>query len=798
MPSTLERESPPRPRLHRGRVRHPAAVRLWHSFLRLTTVIILGGLAAGGWYLAKKGFSRNWRDLVVEELHKRGVEASVRRLTLDPFRGLIARDVRIYDYKRREKTLAVVSEISLDINYAALFHHQPFLNALDIRNGNLTIPLPAAPGQVPNAELKRFRAHVYFPPERIEVSQAEGIFCGIRISASGQLIKRESYRPSESESAEAAAKRLRLLQTLVTALQRFQYPAGPPELQVKFAGDLSQLEDAHVEATLRGNQIARDQYLAHNFYLAGEWKDRTLSIPRVEWNDRTGRLAAAATWSGGNRRADFKLRSSADLKSLLGGFGFDQLLKGINFQSPPQIEASGYANVGADTREMKITGHVAQDNFTYREIPFENFSCDFAWDGERTMLRDIRLRQRGGELSADLLEAPNDFRLNLESTILPSSLSPVAPENLRPFLREWEWQRSPNIHLTIRGTSRDPGTWHGEGTLGLARTRFRGVWMNNASANIRFGDGAIGLENFHVNRDEGSGSGTFFYDDRKHELRLTNVVSTLKPSEAIMWVEPRFWEHVVPYRFRRPPHVTVNGIVQFAGGKQTHLELNVDAPTGMDYTFIDKVLPVEKVSGQLLFTDDRLQILNLKGTLLSGTITGGADISLARNDHHYSANVAVEKIDFPSVTDLYFKYKTSQGALSGKFDFGGASGDKQALRGTGLVRVTNGNVFAIPVFGPLSEVISKMFAGAGYSIAHEANAPFTIKDGVIHTDKLTVQGNLFAMLGHGDLNFLKNNLDFDIRVDASGPGAVLTPIYKLFEYHGEGTLTKPIWRPKRF
>ena len=798
MPSTIERPLPQRPRLQRGRVRHPARVRLWHSFLRLTTVVVLAGLTGGGWYLAKKGFSRNWRDLVVEELHKRGVEASVRRLTLDPFRGLIARDVRIYDYRRREKTLAMVSEISLDINYAALFHHQPFLNALDIRNGELTIPLPATPGHVSNAELKRFRAHVYFPPERIEVRQAEGIFCGIRISASGQLIKRESYRPSETDSAEAAAARLRLLQTLVTTLQRFRYPAGPPELQVKFSGDLSQLDDAHVEATLRGNRIVHEEYVAQNVYLAGEWKEHALSLPRMEWSDHSGRVAATATWNEEDRRADFKLRSSADLKPLLAGFGFDELLQGISFQSPPQIEASGFANVGGETREIKVTGRVALDRFAFRDVPFENFSCDFAWDGARTMLRDIRLRQRSGELAADLLDAPNDFRLNLESSIPPSSLSALLPENLRPFLESWEWQRPPAIHLTLRGASRDPGTWRGEGNFTLGRSRFRGVWMNNASASFRFGDGAIRLENFRVNRDEGSGSGSFVYDDRKHELRLTNVVSTLKPSEAIMWVEPRFWEHVVPYRFHRPPHVTVNGVVQFAGGKQTHLELNVDAPSGMDYTFIDKVLPLDKVSGQLLFTDDRLQILNLKGTLFSGSITGGADISLARNDHHYSARVAVERIDFPSVTDLYFKYKTSQGALSGKFDFGGANAEKQALRGTGFVRVTNGNVFAIPVFGPLSELLSKMFSGAGYSIAHEADAPFTIKDGVIHTDNLTVQGRLFAMLVHGDLNFLKNSLDFDIRISAGGPGAVLTPLYKLFEYHGEGTLSKPVWKPKRF
>jgi hypothetical protein len=43
--------------------------------------------------------------------------------------------------------------------------------------------------------------------------------------------------------------------------------------------------------------------------------------------------------------------------------------------------------------------------------------------------------------------------------------------------------------------------------------------------------------------------------------------------------------------------------------------------------------------------------------------------------------------------------------------------------GTGRVEVKNGNVFAIPIFGPLSELVSKMFAGAGYSIAHEAKRP---------------------------------------------------------------------------
>ncbi len=794
--STLAQPPPPR-RLHRGRVRRPARVRLLRTTVRLVILLFLVGLIAGGWYVARKGFSRNWRNKVVEELRKRGIEVSVRRLTLDPFRGLIARDVRIYDYKNRERTLAVVSEISLDINYAALFHHQPFLNALDIRNGDLTIPLPPVAGQVSNAELQRFRAHVYFPPERIEVSQAEGIFCGIRISASGQLIKRADYRPSP-DSAEEAARRLRLLQTLVTMLQRFRYPGPAPELQVKFSGDLSQLEDAHLEATLRGQHIVRENYEARDFFLAAEWKDHALAIPQLEWSDAGGHFAGTASWSRVDGLATFQARSSVALRPLLGSFGFGALLQDFSFRAPPQIEASGSATIGAAEKKFDVVGKLVLDQFGYRGIDFEGATCDFAWDGARTMLRDIRLRHRSGQLNADYFDAPDDFRLNLDSSIVPSALEPLLPEKSRAFLRAWSWQRSPSLHLSVRGPSRDPKTWKGDGTLALGRTRFRGVWMNSASGNLRLGDGVIALDDFRVTRDEGVATGSCSYTAARRELRLTNVESTLTPSEAIMWIEPRFWEHVSPYRFHHPPHVSANGIVQFGPGKQTHLTLDIAAPGGMDYTFIDKVLPFAHIAGQLLFTDDRLQIFGLTGTLFEGDLSGNADISLAKNDHHYSAKLQVEKADFSSLTELYFKYHASQGKLSGYFDFSGVGSDASKLQGEGNVTVTDGNIFAIPVFGPLSELLSKVFTGAGYSVARNATAPFSIKSGVIHTNKLRVSGKLFAMVGHGDIDFLQKELDLDVRIDAAGPGAVLTPLYQLFEYHGGGSLSKPVWRPKRF
>ena len=254
------------------------ARRLTISILRFTIVLAIAALIGGSWYMARKGFGSRTRTRIVEELHRRGVEASIGHLTLNPFRGLVARNVRIFSYQDRSHTLAFVSEIVLDINYAAFFHHQPFLNALDIRNAEVTLPLKGPEGKTEQPQLRKFHAHIYFPPEQIFVSQAEGIFCGIRVSATGQLIKREDYQPSPSLSDEEREKRMRAARRIITELQRFSFPKGPPSLQIKFSGDLAQLEDARAEARLQGTLLVRKNYEMRDFIATAEWGDQTFNV----------------------------------------------------------------------------------------------------------------------------------------------------------------------------------------------------------------------------------------------------------------------------------------------------------------------------------------------------------------------------------------------------------------------------------------------------------------------------------------------------------------------------------------
>ena len=796
MPATLD---PPEKTLisdtHRPR---SFTRRLLVSVVRLLAVLALAAMAGGGWYLAKKGFGRKWRGLVVEELHKHGVEASVRRLTLDPFRGLVAQDVRIFDYKNRENTIAQISRISLDVNYAALLQRHSFLNAIDIRNARVSLPLPeGADPKAPRAEIRNLHAHIYFPPNQIYVSQADGIFCGIRISATGQLIKRSDYQESKETTEEEWLRRLSIVQRVVSELNQFKF-SERPHLQIKFSGDVADLENARVEGTLQAGPFQRGNYQAGKLNVAGEFVDQTLSIRQCELQDDLGAFSATATWRRPANEIQFRARSSLNLRPLLESIGLGNVVSDVNFLASPRFEISGTARLGEGQPRWQAIGRAALDRFSYKGISFLGANAEFSWDGERTMVRDIHVRHQSGELVGRLLDAPNDFRIDLSSTIDPNALRTLAPIDMRDFINDWDWPHVANVQLVIRGSSASPATWKGDGTLKMERGRFRTVGFNSASTQIRFGEGAVSYEDFRVVRDEGVVTGTFIYDFAHHETRISNVVSNVRTTEAISWVDPNLFKVVAPYKFQKPPTITTNGVYQFHGGKNTRLEINIDSTEGMDYVFLGKTLPLDRIKAKLLLTNDRLQISELDGAIFSGTLQGNADISLEKNDQRYRAIITLDGVDFPRLTDLYFKYKTSTGSMNGRYDWTGNGSDARSMSGKGDVDVRNGDVFAIPLFGPLSDILNKLMPGIGYRVARKANMSFTVKDGVIRTPDFRVDAGLFGMVGQGNAHFLDDKIDFDVRIDASGAGIFLNPLYKFFEYKAEGSLKKPDWHPKIF
>jgi hypothetical protein len=354
------------------------------------------------------------------------------------------------------------------------------------------------------------------------------------------------------------------------------------------------------------------------------------------------------------------------------------------------------------------------------------------------------------------------------------------------------------VQLSIRGPVFDFDKCVTTGSLQLGRTSIRDSQMDRATCKLLVKDRAVTYQDFRIERGSGVGTGSFTYDFGKHEVRISNIKSTINPQDCAPWINPDVMKSAAPYRLKGLPNVSVNGVVQFAGGKNTALEILVDAPAGMDYTFLKKNLSFSSISGRLWFTDGHLQLSNVKGSVFSGSLQGSAEISLDRNAPNHSAAMQFKSIDFQKLTKLYFDYDNSKGELSGSYAFTMRGDDARTMRGKGDITVLNGNIFAIPFLGPFTTILNGIVPGMGYDVARKATATAAVGDGVIETKNFIVQGRGFSMLGNGRLYFLDDKMDFDIRINAQGlPGVLLFAVSELFEYTSDSSLSKPIWRPKR-
>ena len=757
--------------------------------------LVLVALGAALWYASQRGFTSKWRGYVREEFRKRGVEVTLQRLTLDPARGLVAREVRVFDARDRRRTLAVIDEMALQVNYANLVRGRPFLDALDLREASLSLPIDPAQPRGPTLDIARLNARVFLPPQQFYLAHADAEILGLRVSAAGRLIHPEAFRPSPEGRRPLAPE---LIERIFAEIRAVHFEDEAPAVHLAFSGDLLQPEQIFVDVTLWGERLRREEYALRSLYVAASYRGGIVDLKQLTATDETGALRVSGVWKPAARQAQLQLRSGLDVLALARAGRDLPWLADLTLYAPPELDLRVEMTLG-ETFSCQALGRVTLPKFAFREVIFENGGADFSWDNGKWSLREVRVARADDEqVTGDVLAVPGDFRVRLQSTINPRALRPWLSGMAAETLGQFEFASPPELALEARGKgpALDLLTIEGEMTVGAAS--FRGVPAEKAKATVRYAEGVLSIAPFEVERAEGAGGGGLHFDFRRDEVRLDKIRASVNPPEVAMWVDPRLVKDLLPYRFpAQPPQVLIDGVVHTKRGPTTRLAIQVDAPAGMDYTFLRKNLSSPRASAKLLFTPDRLKISDLSAALFGGVLKGGADISLVREKPAHSASLTLDNVNFASLTKLYFNYDDSQGRLRGRYNFSGRGDDARVMEGRGELTVTNGNIFAIPFLGPLSGVLNGIVPGMGHDVARQATASFAINDGVITTKDLVVQGNGFSMIGNGRLFFLDDRMNFDMRINAQGlPGVLLFPVSKLFEYTADQKLSKPEWRMK--
>ncbi len=862
--ATKKNDAPTRPKKpRRGR-------RFW--LRTLVFFLVLGAVVWIIWFVGYRGFTRRWRAALAAEMHQRGLDITVGKITLDPFKGLVAEEVRLHLLNDRHTRILSISQAALDINFGDLLQKKAnFLNAVELRDAKLKLPLDPADPDGPKLRVSRLRAKLLFPPGQLQLAQAEGEVQRIRVSLSGTLLHPEflaqlagAPRAKVRDSAEVIARRRARNRALLSTLDRLRFEReNPPRLELRFSGDLAKpLTSADADAfrasaDLRGRELqfrgegaGKTPYRITDLHLAGDYAAGLVRLQQAEITDtRGGKLTAQGDYrpgfAAGANESELKLQLESELdllaaaRELLPAETLPAWTKEVATIGPPRLRVNGRARLRASSEggasastnpnpapdrnlrtatntadsgatasrlaELQITGHLGLARTTFRGATLENLETDFSWHDGKWFLRDTRITTKPGQtqpLRADVLNADGRLRTRVSGPVDLGALAPLLPPRGKNALGEWQFNEPPRVELEINGPggeSLDFNALQTSGKIALGKARFRGVPLNSLRTEFTFGNGVLAGKNLRLERDEGSAtSDAFSYDFNRKEVRLDNFRATLFPNQVEAWLDPELAQNLRPYRWIKAPSATINGLVQFfPGAKGSRLVIDADAPAGMRYTFAHKELTFTKMSGQILFTDDRLKVDNLRGEMLGGAMGGSVDLGLGKaNDHRYTATLSAQGVDFQKLTKLYFDYDDSQGKLDATYRWAGHGDDEKAMRGAGAIKVTQGNVFAIPVFGPFSGILNTILPGIGKNIAHQATADFLINGGKIYNGNLNVKGTGFSMLGGGWLGFADDTMNFRMRVAPQGPvGTLLYPVSKLFEYSSQGSLNKPVWRP---
>ena len=167
----------------------------------------------------------------------------------------------------------------------------------------------------------------------------------------------------------------------------------------------------------------------------------------------------------------------------------------------------------------------------------------------------------------------------------------------------------------------------------------------------------------------------------------------------------------------------------------------------------------------------------------------------------YSGEIIASNINFGSLVKQFELPTKTKGILSSNLQFKIPLKEPTKWSGSGSASLIKGNIFSIPILGPLSPMISGVLdqPRAGYSIAQSATINFFSDNGIIKILNFQALTPGFILNGKGTIDGVNDTLDLEAEMNARGPLRLVGwPISKLLRYKGEGTLKEPKWKPINF
>jgi hypothetical protein len=514
---------------------------------------------------------------------------------------------------------------------------------------------------------------------------------------------------------------------------------------------------------------------------------------------------------------------------------------------------------------VECVGAVSARRFVTRGEIMDGLEASFGLSPQGCYFRDVLLRHKTGTLSVQAMwQKEVGLKYKALVQLDPHIFMPfIEAKPVKEIVNRFAFTSDSGIYAEVEGEGDDlkMKTCQNHGRVELHNFSYRGAAMKRASADVEFSGFKHAYRNVDLEREEGRASAKeVACDDEAHTVRLTGAVSDCDPVVLTNCFAPKTAENIARYRFDKHPHAELDGIIGLVKGTDLHVKFRSAGTAhyvlwGDDYTIHEPVgdlqfagadltydvtgdvfgepmackgkanlrmeandytvdfhagrFPYDVFGRPVPFSKVRTNVtckagqvdFEAQADMLDGRCRIKGRVDDTRKPQRYSGEIRLDAVSFNKFARIYSPKDETEGDLTGIFNFTGNMGDWRSLAGKGTLTILNGNLYAVPILGPLTPLLGALLPRPikGYNVAKEADCTFQVADGFATTEDIEALTTVFRLVSKGKVDFLEDRIQFEAQAKFRGlPGLVLFPVSEILEYVGEGTVGTPLWRPRYF
>lgn len=805
MKKKLKKSNSPDPRTGRSGKRWRYILGLAGFTLGLSVLLVLFALLVVG---LPPGLTRR----IMAQAQEAGIPLQIQSIRLSTHRGWVLNNVRLYSTSpddlqpllRAKKLYVMLWPVDWKRASRGGWHIKIYVKNLGVSLGR---PWESVlPDDHPFRTIKKLEASLIAAPGRFTVENARLSWGGINLLAHGTaLFSGENEAQQTGDFRRRAAKAADVLSRLKCE--------QPPELSLIFNFNSGRPEEMFLDAEMSARGISWNGRVYKNLSGALGCRDSTWTLSALNLKQ--------------SDHEQLSLRGTINLQSSNAQVFVENTLSAVDlFNLLPETAQSAVAQTGIkpygrfdftaqagpapyDQLTEKITVQVQQAHLKRQDLTLDPLAFRLVRDGNSVAVKDLATRANGGPLSGSF-----EFDLGSKAWTarVQAQCDPVIAgaydEDLRDFIRRFHFpSEQPKADLTV--SQAGPGeSFVIKGRLSADRFTCGGVPIGHLETFMVYSNQLLDLTPVNVVRDGVRFDGSVQVDFNR-DMAFFNATNSFPPADIARALAPE--EHTVldQFRFAGPVYATGSGQLDYGTWTNHHF-------TG---TFRAENIGMGKVQASFFNTDikgrgTQLVFTNTATRLYGGLAEGSAefDIFLEDGSAPYRINARTRQIDLEQLLEQVSRgdYNRTRGQLFASLDFtaDAMSGFWKSVRGGGQVKIENGRLADLPLFGGFSRLIQSAFSGFNLFSLTAFSADYELHDGAIWSDNAQLGGTLISARGRGSyspgngLNFVvaaaplrqtgdQNKEWYQLQRLAAG---ATSPLFRLLEFQLEGPLNKPEWR----